>query len=546
MKLSNYTKIRLLLVAFAAVIVLCVGSTKAEIIVGKPTNPGPLVNNDRDVQECDISHDGLELYYAANRTGGYGGHDLWVSKRETLDSPWQEPVNLGPLINTSQDNIEPSISGDGLELYFSSPDDPFTRVSRRSSKDAPWGNPNILRELGSAWRPDISFDGLTLYFESDRNDGCGGADIWVTTRVTKDDPWVEPVNLGPNVNSSGNDYCPCISTDGLTLLFDRGYRSIWGTTRRSINDDWGPAIQLPFENPPGNFFGPSLSPDGSTVYFEATPAWGGYGNNDILQVNFIPIVDFNSDGIIDIADLVALIEHWGEEDPFYDIGPLPLGDGMVDEADLKVFMSHWSQEAYDPSLIAHWKLDETEGDIAYNSISDNYGIISGNPTWQPDSGQVAGALKFDGVDDYISTDFVLDPSDSPFSIFAWIKDGAADQAILSQENGANWLIADAVNGVLKTDLKEPASSGRDPQPPGPPLICSKVITDGDWHRVGFVRDGINRILYVDDVEVARDTAANLETGGGGLYIGAGSDLEPGTFWSGLIDDVRIYNRVMSP
>jgi hypothetical protein len=78
------------------------------------------------------------------------------------------------------------------------------------------------------------------------------------------------------------------------------------------------------------------------------------------------------------------------------------------------------------------------------------------------------------------------------------------------------------------------------------MICSEVITDGDWHRVGFVRDGINRILYVDDVEVACDTAANLEAGSGGLYIGAGSRLEPGTFWSGLIDDVRIYNRVVSP
>jgi hypothetical protein len=51
---------------------------------------------------------------------------------------------------------------------------------------------------------------------------------------------------------------------------------------------------------------------------------------------------------------------------------------------------------------------------------------------------------------------------------------------------------------------------------------------------------------VDDVEVARDTATNLDAAGGGLYIGAGSDLEPGTFWSGLIDDVRIYDRALTP
>jgi hypothetical protein len=78
------------------------------------------------------------------------------------------------------------------------------------------------------------------------------------------------------------------------------------------------------------------------------------------------------------------------------------------------------------------------------------------------------------------------------------------------------------------------------------LICSTVVTDGDWHRVGFVRDGINRILYVDDIEVARDTAVNIEAAVGGLYIGAGNGLESGTFFSGLIDDVRIYNRAVTP
>ena len=51
---------------------------------------------------------------------------------------------------------------------------------------------------------------------------------------------------------------------------------------------------------------------------------------------------------------------------------------------------------------------------------------------------------------------------------------------------------------------------------------------------------------MDDIEVARDTATNLESASGGLYIGAGSDLEPGAFWSGLIDDVRIYNRALTP
>lgn len=89
-------------------------------------------------------------------------------------------------------------------------------------------------------------------------------------------------------------------------------------------------------------------------------------------------------------------------------------------------------ERYDPTLVAYWKLDEVEGYIAYNSNSDNHGILSGNPTWKPDSGQVAGALEFDGIDDYITTDFVLNPMLGSFSAFAWIKGGSPGQVVISQ------------------------------------------------------------------------------------------------------------------
>ena len=79
------------------------------------------------------------------------------------------------------------------------------------------------------------------------------------------------------------------------------------------------------------------------------------------------------------------------------------------------------------------------------------------------------------------------------------------------------------------------------------LISEVVITDGDWHRVGLVWDGTNRILYVDDVMAAIiETTTGLISSEGGLYIGVGNDLEPGTFWSGLIDDMRIYNRAITP
>jgi hypothetical protein len=112
------------------------------------------------------------------------------------------------------------------------------------------------------------------------------------------------------------------------------------------------------------------------------------------------------------------------------------------------------------------------------------------------------------------------------------------QVILSQEQGANWLLADASDGALATDLK----GGRAAKP----LKSSVNITDGQWHRAGLTWDGSSRTLYVDDIQVSRDTQAGLWPATGGLYIGTGSTLEAGTFFSGLIDDVRMYDCVVKP
>ena len=80
-----------------------------------------------------------------------------------------------------------------------------------------------------------------------------------------------------------------------------------------------------------------------------------------------------------------------------------------------------------------------------------------------------------------------------------------------------------------------------------PLISQTVITDGDWHRIGLVWDGLTRWLYVDGAVAAQ----GKQTGGlwdaeAGLNIGASQGLESGTYWSGLVDDIRIYDRAVTP
>ncbi|MHC4725486.1 MAG: LamG domain-containing protein, partial [Planctomycetota bacterium] len=215
------------------------------------------------------------------------------------------------------------------------------------------------------------------------------------------------------------------------------------------------------------------------------------------------------------------------------------GDGVVDALDLKLLMSYWGQPVDDPALIAHWALDEAEGDIAFDSAGYNDAVTFGAPLWQPSGGMVDGAIELDGVDDRVIIGSAPNLTEELFSVLAWIKGGAPGQVVLSQIGGANWLCTDSLEGNLLTELK---GLGQD----ATELLSQTIITDGDWHRIGLVRDGSIRTLYVDNVAAAEDTQDNLEYSDGGLYLGCSKAMEPGTFWSGLIDDVRIYNRAVYP
>lgn len=196
-------------------------------------------------------------------------------------------------------------------------------------------------------------------------------------------------------------------------------------------------------------------------------------------------------------------------------------------------------EVNDPTLVAYWSLDETEGDIAYDSAGDNDGYAVGDPLWQPDGGQVDGAIQLDGVDDFISIGlFVLNPADGEFSVFAWVKGGAPGQTVISQIGKANWLCTDSVEGNLMTELKSDRFG---------PMVSQTNITDGNWHRIGCVWDGSHITLCVDSVAVAEDPHAGLDSSTDGLRIGAGKmTRDRGSFFSGLIDDVCIYNRAVHP
>jgi hypothetical protein len=252
--------------------------------------------------------------------------------------------------------------------------------------------------------------------------------------------------------------------------------------------------------------------------------------------------DFNSDEGVDFLDYALLAQSWKLDDPNVDLGPTTLGDGTIDMRDIALLTENWLGEFLPLGLKAYWKLDEPNGAVAYDSAWTYDANVIGDMLWQPDGGQVGGALEFDGINDYISTPYVLNPYEGAFSVFTWIKGGAPGQVILSQNETADWLSTDQEEGKLFTNIIPP--KGRTTIPP---LVTEFIVTDSNWHHVGLVWNGTERILYVDGLEAARDLLSkNPKSSDEGLNIGAGKDCELGSFWSGLIDDVRIYDQVVVP
>ncbi len=309
----------------------------------------------------NFSSDGLEVYMESDRAGGYGQFDTWVVRRESLDADWGPPENLGPVVNSSSNDSGPCISADGLEIYFRS-DRPGgygshdVYVTTRASKNTPWGEPMNLGPKVNSPNADsfpwISSNGLELYLASGRPGGSGRNDLYVTRRASANDPWGDTGNLGPVVNSSYQEWVPCLSPDGLLLFFQDlngavharpgglGGSDIWMTRRANLSEPWGTPVNLgPSVNSQNLEAVPRMSRDGSIFCFTTYSA----GLFDIWQAPILPIVDFNADGKVDLDDLRLLIDNWGTDKTLYDIGPYAWGDGKVDIEDLKAFTAEWEK-----------------------------------------------------------------------------------------------------------------------------------------------------------------------------------------------------------
>ena len=189
--------------------------------------------------------------------------------------------------------------------------------------------------------------------------------------------------------------------------------------------------------------------------------------------------------------------------------------------------------------IAYWKFDEGTGLTAYDfSGNANHGDLQNNmATTSWTAGKSGSALLFDGVNDYVKSTTTLSAIASSSSYSLWFKSAngiyPADQYLFTQ--GTN----DPAVFIESTDNKvyimaEAANR----------LSSSKTVNDTNWHHLEMVSNGASLKLYLDGVLESQSAYSQFSSSASNLYVA--SNATPGSYFSGLIDDVRIYNYARSP
>ncbi|MBL7152900.1 MAG: right-handed parallel beta-helix repeat-containing protein [Phycisphaerae bacterium] len=199
-------------------------------------------------------------------------------------------------------------------------------------------------------------------------------------------------------------------------------------------------------------------------------------------------------------------------------------------------------EHFPSSLVAHWKLDETGGPVAYDSVGDNHGDLHGDPEWLPDGGALDGALAFDGQGDYVNC------GDGPefditgqITVAAWVNISAVNmdwQTVIAKGDSA-WRLSTAEDEYR---YHFAVTGG----PPWNYINGDIVVAANEWHHVCGTYDGADLRLYIDGAEDPASPvpeAAGVTTDEYDVLIGENQE-RPGRYWDGMIDDVRIYNYAL--
>lgn len=251
----------------------------------KPINMGPGINTADDEYLPVATADESELIFTRKINNN---EDFY--KSEKVDGKWQTATYLSPNINTPQYNEgAQSISQDGKYLFFTGCNRPDglgrcdIYVAKKQGDD--WGKPYDLQPPvnTSGWesQPSISSDGRTLYFVSNRKGGYGGYDIWKSTVTDKG--WSEPENLGPNINTAFDEQSPYIHADDSTLYFcSDGWPGMGGkdlfVSHLGKDGKWGKPVNVGYPiNSSGDENGLTVTASGQYAFFASNKLNGNSG-----------------------------------------------------------------------------------------------------------------------------------------------------------------------------------------------------------------------------------------------------------------------------
>lgn len=236
---------------------------------------------DGDLFGPSISADGLTLYFAASSEGT---EHIYVATRSDVDTAeFSAARELTATSSTALDGT-PFISFDGLSLYFFSERAGGAGArdlwsARRDELRAPFGAASALTALNSAaldMSPSLSRDELTLHFVSSRPNGRGmfeNTDIWRSTRESTAESFGVPENVG-ELNTGANEGRIVFSSDALLAVFssDRGVApasssDLWLVGRLSATGQFGPPVNLMALNSPSTEQDVALTADDRELFF---------------------------------------------------------------------------------------------------------------------------------------------------------------------------------------------------------------------------------------------------------------------------------------
>jgi OmpA-OmpF porin, OOP family len=169
---------------------------------------------------CTISADGRKLIFTScTGRDGYGSCDLFESRK--LGDEWSEPKNLGPNVNTTEWESQPTLSADGRTLYFVS--DRRGGLGRRDiwsttlSSNGEWTRAkNIGAPINTVYdeiSPFIHVNNRSLFFASNGLTGFGGYDLFVSEKDTAG-RWSDPLNMGAPINTHEDQFSLFVTADG--------------------------------------------------------------------------------------------------------------------------------------------------------------------------------------------------------------------------------------------------------------------------------------------------------------------------------------------